>query len=187
MDYLHNKAHFQPNFSLCLQYCWFYFSEYNSCMRSVCWFLHVPRDGDEKVCFIMSYWFSVFFFFNASAPFWLNSDQVAPESCVCRLWLSWGLFFMFQFCMDTVKKFCHTGKHGLILRAGNGTLLKQLCWWIIPGWLNGFSVCLPMWSGGVYGILQQLFSQREFQRRDCQFSAVVSPSVLFAARIWGSH
>ncbi|XP_026145638.1 uncharacterized protein topaz1 isoform X2 [Carassius auratus] len=50
-------------------YCWFYFSEYNSCMRSVCWFLHVPRDGDEK------------------------------------------------FCMDTVKKFCHTGKHGLILRA----------------------------------------------------------------------
>ncbi|XP_042601344.1 protein TOPAZ1 isoform X8 [Cyprinus carpio] len=50
-------------------YCWFYFSEYNSCMRSVCWFLHVPRDGDEK------------------------------------------------FCMDTVKKFCHTGKHALILRA----------------------------------------------------------------------
>ncbi|XP_059412149.1 protein TOPAZ1 isoform X3 [Carassius carassius] len=50
-------------------YCWFYFSEYNSCMRSVCWFMHVPRDGDEK------------------------------------------------FCMDTVKKFCHTGKHGLILRA----------------------------------------------------------------------
>ncbi|XP_042601342.1 uncharacterized protein topaz1 isoform X6 [Cyprinus carpio] len=43
--------------------------EYNSCMRSVCWFLHVPRDGDEK------------------------------------------------FCMDTVKKFCHTGKHALILRA----------------------------------------------------------------------
>ncbi len=34
---------------------------------------------------------------------------------------------MFQFCMDTVKKFCHTGKHALILRAGSGTLLKQLC------------------------------------------------------------
>ncbi|XP_016136902.1 uncharacterized protein topaz1 [Sinocyclocheilus grahami] len=50
-------------------YCWFYFSEYNSCMRSVCWFPHVPRDGDEK------------------------------------------------FCIDTVKKFCHTGKHALILRA----------------------------------------------------------------------
>ncbi|XP_043073018.1 protein TOPAZ1 isoform X2 [Puntigrus tetrazona] len=50
-------------------YCWFYFSEYNSCIRSVCWFPHVPRDGDEK------------------------------------------------FCMNTVKKFCHTGKQSLILRA----------------------------------------------------------------------
>ncbi len=34
--------------------------------------------------------------------------------------------FLFQFCMDTVKKFCHTGKHALILRAGSGTLLMQL-------------------------------------------------------------
>ncbi|XP_050992942.1 protein TOPAZ1 isoform X3 [Labeo rohita] len=50
-------------------YCWFYFSEYNSCMRCPCRFLHVPRDGDER------------------------------------------------FCMDTVKKFCHTGNHALILRA----------------------------------------------------------------------
>ncbi|XP_077051660.1 protein TOPAZ1 [Siphateles boraxobius] len=50
-------------------YCWYYFSEYSTCLRSVCWFLHIPRDGDEK------------------------------------------------FCMDTVKKFCHVGKHALILRA----------------------------------------------------------------------
>ncbi|XP_048058165.1 protein TOPAZ1 isoform X3 [Megalobrama amblycephala] len=50
-------------------YCWYYFSEYSTCLRSTCWFLHIPRDGDEK------------------------------------------------FCMDTVKKFCHVGKHALILRA----------------------------------------------------------------------
>ncbi|KAK7124598.1 hypothetical protein R3I94_018843 [Phoxinus phoxinus] len=54
-------------------YCWYYFSEYSTCLRSVCWFLHTPRDGDEK------------------------------------------------YCMDTVKKFCHVGKHALILRAGNRT------------------------------------------------------------------
>ncbi|KAG1948882.1 protein TOPAZ1 [Pimephales promelas] len=50
-------------------YCWYHFSEYSTCLRSVCWFLHTPRDGDEK------------------------------------------------FCMDIVKKFCHVGKRGLILRA----------------------------------------------------------------------
>ncbi|KAK2887369.1 hypothetical protein Q8A67_015597 [Cirrhinus molitorella] len=50
-------------------YCWFYFNEYNACMRAPCRFLHVPRDGDER------------------------------------------------FCMDMVKKFCHTGNHALILRA----------------------------------------------------------------------
>lgn len=33
---------------------------------------------------------------------------------------------MFQFCMDTVKKFCHTGKHGLILRAGNLDFIKAI-------------------------------------------------------------
>ncbi|MCJ8739621.1 hypothetical protein PDJAM_G00049430 [Pangasius djambal] len=31
-------------------YCWYYFSEHHSCLRSVCWFLHVPRDDDEKFC-----------------------------------------------------------------------------------------------------------------------------------------
>ncbi|XP_026802828.3 uncharacterized protein topaz1 isoform X1 [Pangasianodon hypophthalmus] len=31
-------------------YCWYYFSEHHSCLRNVCWFLHVPRDEDEKFC-----------------------------------------------------------------------------------------------------------------------------------------
>ncbi|XDV34303.1 hypothetical protein PO909_004472 [Leuciscus waleckii] len=59
-------------------YCWYYFSEYSTCLRSVCWFLHMPRDGDEK------------------------------------------------FCMDTVKKFCHVGKHALILRAAKHNAPKML-------------------------------------------------------------
>lgn len=36
--------------SLFSQYCWYYFSGHHTCLRNVCWFLHVPRDNDEKVC-----------------------------------------------------------------------------------------------------------------------------------------
>ncbi|XP_046721448.1 uncharacterized protein topaz1 isoform X2 [Silurus meridionalis] len=31
-------------------YCWYYFSEYHSCLRTTCWFSHVPREEDEKFC-----------------------------------------------------------------------------------------------------------------------------------------
>ncbi|XP_062840883.1 protein TOPAZ1 [Trichomycterus rosablanca] len=31
-------------------YCWFYFSEHCVCLRTVCWFLHLPRDDDEQFC-----------------------------------------------------------------------------------------------------------------------------------------
>ncbi|TSK87410.1 Testis- and ovary-specific PAZ domain-containing protein 1 [Bagarius yarrelli] len=31
-------------------YCWYYFSEHHACLRSTCWFLHVPREDDEKFC-----------------------------------------------------------------------------------------------------------------------------------------
>ncbi|KAK3552690.1 hypothetical protein QTP86_020848, partial [Hemibagrus guttatus] len=31
-------------------YCWYYFSEHHTCLRSCCWFLHVPREDDEKFC-----------------------------------------------------------------------------------------------------------------------------------------
>ncbi|KAI5623130.1 testis- and ovary-specific PAZ domain-containing protein 1 [Silurus asotus] len=31
-------------------YCWYYFSEYHSCLRTMCWFSHVPREEDEKFC-----------------------------------------------------------------------------------------------------------------------------------------
>ncbi|KAL7849627.1 hypothetical protein SRHO_G00189760 [Serrasalmus rhombeus] len=33
-----------------LSYCRFYFSEHHSCLRNMCWFLHLPRDEDEKFC-----------------------------------------------------------------------------------------------------------------------------------------
>ncbi|XP_055075173.2 protein TOPAZ1 isoform X4 [Misgurnus anguillicaudatus] len=31
-------------------YCKFYFNEHNVCHRSACWFLHMPKDGDEMFC-----------------------------------------------------------------------------------------------------------------------------------------
>ncbi|KAL6476268.1 hypothetical protein MHYP_G00147670 [Metynnis hypsauchen] len=33
-----------------VSYCRFYFSEHHSCLRNMCWFLHLPRDEDEKFC-----------------------------------------------------------------------------------------------------------------------------------------
>ncbi|KAI4892590.1 hypothetical protein NFI96_006886 [Prochilodus magdalenae] len=31
-------------------YCRYYFSEHHTCTRTTCWFLHLPRDDDEKFC-----------------------------------------------------------------------------------------------------------------------------------------
>ncbi|XP_066499020.1 protein TOPAZ1 isoform X2 [Hoplias malabaricus] len=31
-------------------YCWYYFSEHHTCLRNLCWYLHLPRSDDEKFC-----------------------------------------------------------------------------------------------------------------------------------------
>lgn len=70
----------------------------------------MPRDGDEKVCVLVQCFMT----------------RLPPSENVLIVSVSSEFVFMvcivlFQFCMDTVKKFCHVGKHALILRAGNRT------------------------------------------------------------------
>ncbi|CAJ1083728.1 uncharacterized protein topaz1 isoform X13 [Xyrichtys novacula] len=47
---LSNMAEFRHQLSNTPQYCRQYFSESMSCGFKMCWFLHVPVDGDEKFC-----------------------------------------------------------------------------------------------------------------------------------------
>lgn len=116
---------------------------------------------EMKGCVVIWFWFS-FFFFLFQCPL------------LVKLHLSHVFFFFFQFCMDTVKKFCHTGNHALILRAGNTILLKQF----IPvfGWImlmNNFS--LTKWD----------FCLSSYMKWRClwDITAVVLPAWVSARRL----